>query len=241
MKNDTKMDRADKNTVTERQQAQSLQGGKEQIAVPVIEEQMAVGKRAVEGGGVKVTTKMVEKPVNEQLNLREEHVRVERRPVDRPATAADMNALRGGTMELTERSEEAVVSKTARVVEEILVTKDVELRTERISGSVKHTEVNVEKLPNMRRASGFKAYDSYDTYFRDDFRNGHYGDANLRYEDMQPAYRYGYDLGTMDRFQGKDWSAFEGEARTRWEERNPGTWEQVKMAVRNAWTKATGH
>ena len=42
-----------------------------------------------QSGGVRVHTRVIEKPVQEQVNLREEHVHVERRPVDRPLTAAD--------------------------------------------------------------------------------------------------------------------------------------------------------
>jgi uncharacterized protein (TIGR02271 family) len=77
------------------------------------------------------------------VNLREEHVHVERRPVDRPATAADA-AFKDHTITATEMAERAVVDKQARVVEEVSVHKDAQTRTETISDKVRRTEVEVE-------------------------------------------------------------------------------------------------
>jgi stress response protein YsnF len=70
--------------------------------------------------------------------------------VDQPLTGANLNAddlLRERTVELTETSEEAVVAKNARVVEEVVVRKDVEQRTETIEDTVRHTEVDVDRTP----------------------------------------------------------------------------------------------
>ena len=58
------------------------------------------------------------------MRLREEHVTVERHPVNRPATAADLEAAKERTIEMTETVEEPVVSKSARVVEEVTVHKE---------------------------------------------------------------------------------------------------------------------
>ncbi len=57
--------------------------------IPVAEEEIRVGKREVSRGRVRVHSYVVETPVTEQVNLREERVHVERRAVDRPVTAAD--------------------------------------------------------------------------------------------------------------------------------------------------------
>ena len=53
-------------------------------------EDLAVGKREVQTGGVRVYSRATASPVSETVNLREEHASVERRPVDRPATADDL-------------------------------------------------------------------------------------------------------------------------------------------------------
>ena len=117
-----------------------------ELTIPKVEEELRVGKRAVERGGVQVRTYVEEVPVNEQVTLREEHVDVERRPVDRAVGDADIDAFQEGTFEVRERSEEAVVDKQARVTEEIRVRKDVDQRTETVQDTVRRTNVDVEQL-----------------------------------------------------------------------------------------------
>ena len=48
------------------------------------------------------------------------------------------------TVEATERREEAVVNKQARVKEEVVVRKDAQQRTETVSDKVRRTEVEVD-------------------------------------------------------------------------------------------------
>jgi uncharacterized protein (TIGR02271 family) len=78
--------------------------GKEETSgtIPVIEEELQVGKREVEKGGIRLRSRIVENQVQEDINLREEKVRVERTAVDRPASSAD---IKEETIELTETAE----------------------------------------------------------------------------------------------------------------------------------------
>ena len=114
--------------------------------IQVIEENLAVGKRTVDTGGVRVRSRIVARPIEENIRLREERVTVQRTPVNRPATSADLNAFQDGQIELTERAEVAVVAKTANVVEEISVGKVATEREEVIRDTVRKTEVDVENL-----------------------------------------------------------------------------------------------
>ena len=111
--------------------------------IPIVEERLRVGKRETTQGRVRIRSYVVETPVQEQVTLHEEHVQIERRPVDRPVDAAD-DVFRERTIEATETSEEAVVSKEARVVEEVAITKTAEARQQTISDTVKRTEVEVQ-------------------------------------------------------------------------------------------------
>ena len=120
-------------------------------AIPIVEEELHVGKRQVEHGRVRVHSHVVETPVQEQVSLREEEVHVERRPVDRPLTGTE-GAFQDRTIEAVERDEQAVVSKEARVKEELVVKKDVEQRTETVSDTVRRTEVEVDD--ERSRAAG---------------------------------------------------------------------------------------
>jgi len=114
--------------------------------IKVIEENLEVGKREVERGGVRVRSRIIERPVEESLRLREERVHVQRTPVNRPATADDLNAFQEGSIELIEHAEVPVVSKTANVVEEISVGKEVNERVETVRDTVRSTDVEVENL-----------------------------------------------------------------------------------------------
>ncbi|HEY8610312.1 MAG TPA: YsnF/AvaK domain-containing protein [Roseomonas sp.] len=111
--------------------------------IPIVEEQIRVGKREMDRGRVRVRSYIVETPVSESVTLRDEHVHVERRPVDLPLSAAD-DAFRERTIEAVEHAEEAVVSKEARVTEELVIRKEQEQRTQTVSDTVRHTEVEVE-------------------------------------------------------------------------------------------------
>ena len=123
------------------------------VVVPIVEEEVRVGKREVESGGVQVTTRVEEQPVEAPVTLREERVDVERRPVDRPASQSDLAAVQQGTLEVRERREEPVVDKEARVVEEVAIGKDVSERTETIQDTARRTDVDVEDVGG-RTASG---------------------------------------------------------------------------------------
>jgi uncharacterized protein (TIGR02271 family) len=116
-----------------------------ETTIPVVEEELHVGKREVERGGVRVESRVTETPVEEQVHLREERVHVERRAVDRPVGDAE-NLFREGTLEVSERAEEAVVAKEARVVEEVVVGKEVAERTETVRDTVRRTDVEVEEV-----------------------------------------------------------------------------------------------
>jgi uncharacterized protein (TIGR02271 family) len=120
--------------------------------IPLVEEQIKVGKRNVERGGVRVSSRIVEQPVHEEVRLRDETVEVERRPVERdrlkPEEASRM--LRDREVEMREMDEEAVVAKEALVTEEVVVRKEASERVEQIDESVRRTEVDVEQIGQER-------------------------------------------------------------------------------------------
>jgi uncharacterized protein (TIGR02271 family) len=122
--------------------ASTLEADNEEV-IPVVEEELRVGKRDVNNGRVRVRSYVTETPVSESVSLRDENVEVTRRTVDRPLTGAD-NAFVDRTIEAEEHREEAVVSKDARVVEEIALRKTADQRQETISDTVRKTEVEVE-------------------------------------------------------------------------------------------------
>jgi uncharacterized protein (TIGR02271 family) len=109
------------------------------------EESLAVGKRAVSGGTTRVRRYVVETPVEEQVTLQDETVVIDRRPVTggQPVAAEFTDK----TIEMTETHEEPVVSKTARVTEEVSLHKEAKDRVETVRETVRREEVEVERVP----------------------------------------------------------------------------------------------
>ncbi|HEY5865523.1 MAG TPA: YsnF/AvaK domain-containing protein [Candidatus Tectomicrobia bacterium] len=235
--------RAQRRGATQGAPTQRVEDTKE-ITIPVVEEEISIGTREVERGHVRIYSRVIERPVEETVRLREETVTVERRPVDRPATDADFAAAGKDVIEMTETAEEAVVSKRARVVEEVVVQKEATERTETVRGIARHTDVDVQREPETATATRPMTpphdFATYHADFREHYSTafGHQGAAYTEYE---PAYRYGYELGTNERYRGQDWAALEAEARRDWEARYPYTWDRFKDAIRHGWESLTGH
>jgi uncharacterized protein (TIGR02271 family) len=209
-------------------------------SIPVIQEELQVGKRVVNRGGVRVYSRVVDQPVEEKVTLREERVRVDRRPVDRTVSAQDTSELRDQTIEVLETAEEPVVSKRARVVEEVTVGKDTTERTDTIRDNVRRTEVEVENLgkAGTNTTTGSRMMD--DSEFRNDF-NARYASRGEAYDVYAPAYQYGYTAASDPRWRGRSWSDVESDLQSDYARTYPNsTWENIRGAVRYGWEKITG-
>jgi uncharacterized protein (TIGR02271 family) len=153
-------------TNRERMQGDARTEDGREVVMPVVQEEVKVGKRAVEQGGVRVVRRVTETPVSELVRLREERARVERRPADREASTADLENFREGSVEVRERSEQPVVEKVARVVEEVVVGKEVNERTERVEDKARRTDVEIDRL--ARQADDTLARATGDVHDEDD-------------------------------------------------------------------------
>ena len=215
-----------------------------QTSLPVIEEELKVGKRSVLKGGVRIYQHITERPVEESVRLTEEHVSVTRTPVNEPATEADLAAFKEGTMEVRETAEEPVVEKTARVVEEVNISKDVTERTETVSDTLRRTDVDVEKMSPQQVAQATQGTQAASTRMMDeDIYRQHfqtaYGGSGGRFEDYAPAYSYGATLAGNQRYQGYRWEELEPQVRSEWESTHAGSpWERTSQAIRYGWEKS---
>ena len=122
--------------------------------VPIVEEELRVGKREVERGGAHVHTHVEQTPVSEQVTLRDENVSIERRPVSEGSVPQGDRAdlMQDRDIDMRATAEEAVVGKEAHVNEELVVRKTAGEHTENVSDTVRHTEVDVD---GDRSALGF--------------------------------------------------------------------------------------
>ena len=151
---------------------QDTQGGSqdrertvEEEHIPLVEEQLRVGKREVDRGGAHVRSYVRETPVTEQVNLREESISVERRPVDQPLSSGDLSdsdLMRERSVDMRATGEEAVIGKEARVTEELVVKKTADTHTENVQDTVRHTEVDVDEGRDTQSMQSKQFEDSSD-------------------------------------------------------------------------------
>lgn len=118
----------------------------EEQTVRAVEEQLQVGKRETQAGRVRIHTHLEETPVEERVRLREEEISVDRKRADRTLSPDEVEgAFREQTVEVTATREQPVVSKQARVVEEVSVGKSQHEREEVVRDKVRRTRLDVEQ------------------------------------------------------------------------------------------------
>jgi uncharacterized protein (TIGR02271 family) len=116
-----------------------------------MEEELRVGKREVETGRVHVRSRIIETPVEEHVRLRQEHVNIERNPVDRRVSGDEIGNFEDRDFEVTEHAEVPVVDKEARIVEEIRINKEVDEKDEVIRDTVRKTDVDIDEDRDSKR------------------------------------------------------------------------------------------
>jgi hypothetical protein len=127
------------------------------------------------------------------------------------------------------------------VVEEVVVEKEVAQHQQAVRDTVRKTDVRVEQVPGQQtRSTGGTNPDFRDDDYRDNYTSS-FGRSGMTFEQVRPAYMYGSELARDQRYRGREWAAFESDARRDWESRNPGgesTWDKIKGGVRYAWDRA---
>ena len=105
------------------------------------EEELRVGKRQVEAGQVRLRKWVETEPVQADVELQRETVRVERQPINEPVSGAEIG---DEQVEVPLTAEEAVVQKEAVARERISLDKDVEVETQTVSDEVRKERVDVD-------------------------------------------------------------------------------------------------
>jgi hypothetical protein len=114
--------------------------------IPVVKEDIAVGKRVSEQR-YRVRAYTIDKPIEEKVMLRDEHVEIEHRPISGAAAGQTSELPKDREIEVVERHEEPVVEKRGTAAEEVVVRKEVRERPETVHGTVRETKIDVEKEP----------------------------------------------------------------------------------------------
>ncbi len=136
---------ADKNTAENREEQQA-----ENTTIPVMREDLQVGKQLVESGKVNVSKRVIDEDVTVDVPVTHEEVTVEKKAinqyVDTPPPAVRQD---GDTTIISVLKEVLVVEKRLMLVEEVHITKK---RTETSNPSqekVRREEVTVSRTTNL--------------------------------------------------------------------------------------------
>jgi stress response protein YsnF len=125
-------------------------GATEQRVIPVLKEELRIGKRPVQSAkAYRISTHVVEVPVEQPVNLRAETVAIERRPAT--TTVRGGETFQNQTIEVHELYEEPVVSKVVTNAEEVVIYKTLSERTAVVRDTVRETRVSVEERTGPTR------------------------------------------------------------------------------------------
>jgi hypothetical protein len=165
--------------------------------------------------------------------------------IDVPATEvqrAEAILLNAGAVNIEER---AAVLRTSGWAEydpnaPIYTEDEILAERERFGITAPVTTMSSDPIPPAPPsiATGVVAPASTDeTFFRDHFLMT-YPQVAGDYETFRPAYHFGYEFATKAEYKGMDWMTAEGQARSMWEQTNPGTWDRFKDAIYSGWSHA---
>lgn len=118
------------------------------IAVPVVEEELTVGKQRAQTGNVHLHRDVTEQQQSINVPVTHEEVVVERTPVNGDATSLGADAFTDKDIDVPVMGEQATVGKVARVTEEVRLRKEAITEQQRVGGTVRKEQVTVEGNPD---------------------------------------------------------------------------------------------
>jgi len=127
------------------QPSSSTRPGMEETRIPLSEEDVKIGKRSVEGGGVRLRKIVRTETVNQPVELQREEIVIERVPGGQAGQGGTAEAFSQQEVYIPLRREEAVVQKESRVREEVLAHKESHVERQEVSEQVRREDVEIEK------------------------------------------------------------------------------------------------
>lgn len=123
-------------------QPQTRDRGETERTIPLAEEELKVGKRQVEAGGVRLRKIIRTETVNQPVQLQREEIEIERVPAGQGAQAR--GTFQQEDIYIPLRREEPVIAKEQHVREEVRVRKNMQTEQQNVSEQVRHEDVEIE-------------------------------------------------------------------------------------------------
>jgi stress response protein YsnF len=127
-------------------ESREIHATNEEQVIGVGEEILNVGTRMVPGKTTRIRRVVVETPTQQDVTLHTETVVLERR---KPIANSGNDVLTEVTVEMSDFNEVPVVSKPVRLVEEVLLRKEVTARIETIHDTVRQDKLEIEQPSNL--------------------------------------------------------------------------------------------
>jgi uncharacterized protein (TIGR02271 family) len=197
-----------------------------EIRVPVVEEQLQVGKREVDLGEIEIRRRVIEEEQVVPVTLRREEVTVSQVGAPERALRPGEEAFQEGTIRVAVRGEEAVVAKETVVTGEVVVNKDVTQEERTVTDTVRRTEVDFDDTYTQARAD-FEAHHATT------------GAQRAVFTDFEPYYQAGYTAGSDKRYTGRTFEEVEPDLRRDHEAHGgTGVWEELRERLRAGFDRA---
>ncbi len=205
------------------------------------EEELIPRKRTVQTGEVRLETNVVEEQRTVEVPVTHEEVYVERHAVERRPSERAISD-KSETIEIPVTEEEVTVEKRGVVYEEVEVGKRAVQETQSVDATVRREELRVEDQGNVLHGTGARSTSSWASAmpgYRSRWQQ-QYGSRGGRWEDVEPAYEYGYGLRDQSKYRGKRWSDIEPDVQRDWTRTHPNTpWDRASQGIRDAWENVT--
>jgi len=126
--------------------ATAVAGTSSDEVLSLAEEHMNVEKRLIQEGTTRIRRFVTETPVEAQITLHEEHVRVIRRAISNPDFVRNIDWT-DKTVEFADTAEEPVITKSAHVAEEVVIHTEATDQVKTLRDKVRRQQVAVERIP----------------------------------------------------------------------------------------------
>ncbi|MBV9170538.1 MAG: YsnF/AvaK domain-containing protein [Chloroflexi bacterium] len=195
------------------------------------QEELQARKEQVETGRVQIGKDVVEEQKTLEVPVTREEVTIDRRQVERRPSDTPIGSGTEETIRVPVREERVEVEKTPVVYEEVGVGKREVTESQQVSDTVRREEARIERHGDVNVQGWDEAMPQYRQRWQQ--RAGRSGG---RWEDAEPAYRYGHGLRGRPEYKGRSWTEVEPQVRQGWEREYPNTpWDRARDDVRESW------
>jgi len=202
------------------------------------EEELRANTQQVQAGEVEIRKEVVSEQQSIDVPVMREEAVIERHPVEHRRADGEIGS-GNEAIRVPLREEQVTVEKATVVTEEISIGKRQTQDTQRVSDTVRREEVRVENQ-GTARGQGTGDWERVRSQYQSAWQQT-YGTQGGRWEDAESSYRYGHEMSSNPRYQGRQWFQVESDLQKDWSTRHRETpWERVKETVRHAWETTTG-